>query len=134
MKIRFGFVLALLFSLGIGVPVVVGINGCTETRAAYKAADNPAELAYVLAEQYSALVKSAADLAQKPTTPGTAILAMQKADAAAKPIVLQLRPLRDAYLATKSATTEAELQAAADRAVLAIADLLRAVDAARGVK
>lgn len=119
--------IAVLFC--VCAPVVVGVQGCTGT-AAYREAENPAELAYVLAEHYAALVKQAADLRQRPTTPANAIAAMQRADQIAKPIILQLRPLRDAYIATKSAQTEAELQAAADRAVIAIADLVRTINAA----
>lgn len=126
----FDVLLALLFVLGMGVPMIM--QGCTEVRSAYRAAENPGELAYVLAEHYAGLVKAAADLAAKPTTPITAIGAMQRADAKAKPIVLQLRPLRDSYIATKSARTEAELQEATNRAVLAIADLVRAINTARG--
>lgn len=131
---RFEIVLVLLFTIGISMPVAVGLQGCAELRSAYKAAETPAELAYVLAEHYAGLVKAAADLAQKPTTPANVIASLQSADAKAKPVVAQLRPLRDAYLATKSAESEAELQAATDRAVLAIADLVRAVNSARGAK
>lgn len=131
---RVELLLVVLFGLGMLTPVTVGLYGCTELRSAYQAAETPAELAYVLAEHYAGLVKAAADLAQKPTTPANVIAALQVADAKAKPVVAQLRPLRDAYLATRSAESEAELQAATDRAVLAIADLVRAVNNARGVK
>lgn len=131
---RFDVILAVIFAFGMTVPVVVSVTACSGVSAAYKAAENPGELAYVLLEHYAALVKAAADLAEKPTTPASAIQAMQRADATAKPVVLKLRPLREAYIATKSATSEADLQLATNQAVLAIADLVRAINIARGVK
>lgn len=131
---RFEIWLVLLFTFGMALPVAVSMHGCTQVQSAYKAAETPAELAYVLTEHYAALVKAAADLASKPTTPASVIVALQAADAKAKPVVLQLRPLRDAFLATKSAQTEQELQQATDRAVLAIAELVRAINTARGAK
>lgn len=131
---RFGYFLIMLGLLIGTVPSITAMQGCTQARSAYKTADNPAELAYVLTEHYAALVKAAADLAQKPTTPASAIVAMQKADAVAKPVVLRLRPLREAYVTGKTAANEAELQAAIDRGVLALADLVRAINVARGVK
>jgi hypothetical protein len=102
------------------------------TRAAYSEAKTVSEQAYVLAEQYAALVEQAANLKEKPTTPTSAIARMQKADQAAKPVVLKLKTVRDAYVAAKSAQTEAELQVAINNAVLVVADLVRAVQSARG--
>lgn len=122
--------LAVLFALT--VPVVAALSGCTGTRAAYKEAQSPDEYAYVLAEHYASLVREAADLKARPTTPADVVRAMQTADTAAAPLVDALRPLRGAYLATQSAASEAELQEAINRAVLAIADLVRSVKAARG--
>jgi hypothetical protein len=126
--------LSVIFAFSFALPVSVGVVGCTAATSAYKAADNPSELAYVLLENYAALVKAAADLSEKATTPASAVTAMQQADAKAKPVMLQLRPLRDAYVASKSANSEEELQAASNRAVLAIADFVRAIQAARGTK
>lgn len=110
------------------------LPGCagSGTRAAYSQAQNVGEQAYVLAEQYAALVEQAAILKAKPTTPTSVITRMQQADQVAKPLVLRLKTLRDAYAATKNATTEAELQLAVNNAVLAVAELVRAVQSARG--
>jgi len=122
--------------LFLGVLAIVATSlvlaGCVGTRQAYRGASTPDEYAYVLAEHYAALVKEAANLKERPSTPRPAVEAMQKAELAARPVVLQLKPLRDAYLEARSAETEAELQVAIDRAVLAIADLVRALRAARG--
>jgi hypothetical protein len=126
--VRPGLLVALLaFSL----PVVL-LPACTNTREAYRAAETPDEVAYVITEHYASLVREAANLRQLATTPPEAVAAMQRADLVAGPLVDSLRPLRDAYMATRSAESEAELQEAVNRAVLAIADLVRHVKTARG--
>lgn len=125
------FVLAILLGLAvIALPLVSACTG-SGTRAAYTEAKGLDEQAYVLAEHYASLVEQAAVLKAKPTTPAIAVARMQQADQVAKPLVLRLRPLRNAYVAAKNATTEAELQLALSQAVLAIADLVRAVQTAK---
>lgn len=119
-------ILLLLSSL------VLVLGGCAGLRSAWQAADTADEQAYVLAEQYASLVKEAADLAQKPTTPRMAITAMQEADRKAKPVVLNMKRLRDAYVAIDSAENEEALQKAVNDAVLLINDMVRAVKVARG--
>lgn len=121
----------LCFALALAAPVAVITTACTGTTSAYRQAENPAELAYVLTEHYAALVRAAADLRDRPGTPPAAVAAMQRADQLAKPVVLRLRPLRDAYVLARSAASEAELQAAIDQAVIAISELVKAVNAAR---
>jgi hypothetical protein len=121
---RIGLMLALV--------AVSGLVACTGLRHAWQAADTVDEQAYVLAEQYASLVKEAADLAQLPTTPQQAKDAMKAADAKAKPVVLKLKSLRDAYVAVDSAPNEEALQKAVNDAVLLIADLVRAVKQAKG--
>jgi hypothetical protein len=116
----------------IAAVLVLGLCACQHTQEAYKAADSPDEYAYVLREHYASLVHQAADLKEKPTTPREAVEVMQQAELAARPVVDTLRPLRDAYIAGKTAETEAQLQAAINSAVLLIADLVRAVRKASG--
>ncbi len=110
----------------------IGLSACAATREAYREADSPDEYAYVLAEHYASLVKEAAELKEKPTTPAEAVSLMQRAELTARPVVLALRPLRDAYLAAKTPASEAELQEAINRAVLVIAELVRTVRGAAG--
>lgn len=131
---RFGLLMATLLACCVITPALLGMHGCSDVRSAYKAAENPADLSFVLVEHYAALVKAAADIAQKPGTPPQVIVALKAADWKARPVIERLRPLRDAYLATKSAKTEQELLLATDQAVIAIADLVRAVNAARGAQ
>lgn len=116
----------------VSMAVLAAIAGCAGTKAAYKAADTIGDQAYVVAEHYAALVKEAADLAQNPGTPDQVKEQLRAADRLAKPLVLELKPLADAYNATRTAQTEADLQAALNQAVVAVAGFIRAVKAARG--
>lgn len=108
------------------------LPGCQSTRAAYQAADSLDETSYVISEHYASLVREAADLASRPTTPRGVVRAMQEADLAVAPVIDSLRRLRDAYVATRDAKTEAALQEAVNQAVILLADLVRQVNAARG--
>lgn len=119
----------LLMSLA-AVSVLSG--GCQHTREAYALAESPDEYAYVMAEHYSDLVKQAADLKEQSSTPSAAVAWMQRAEVKTTPAVRKMRELRDAYVQVKDASTERELQEAIDRAVLLIADMIRAVQSARG--
>lgn len=124
----------LLAALAIGAIATAMFVGCTGTAAAYKAAEDPAEYAFVIVKHYESLVNQAADLKDRPTTSAQAVAAMQKADSAAGPVIEKLRGLRDAYLAVHSASSEAELQAAINQAVSVVADFIRAVSSANGGK
>jgi hypothetical protein len=95
-------------------------TACTGTRTAYKAAETPDQMAFIVTEHYAALVKEAADLKEKGTLTGSA-----------RPLVLQLRALSDAYTGTKSAESEAALQAALNKAVLAVSNLITSLKGAR---
>lgn len=108
------------------------VTGCTHTREAYASAHSLDEYAYVLAEHYSSLVKQAADLKEKPTTPRSAVQAMRQADDVARPAIAKLKVLRDTFVQVRDAQTEADLQNAVDDAVKVIAELVRAVRDAEG--
>lgn len=132
----------LLIAMCAGMILVGTIAGCVSTQAAYKAAplhgEAVSDTAYVIAEHYAAVLKEAANLRESAGVPAPLIVAMQKADAAAKPLIIGepsgvgLRQLAEKYTALHDAKTEAELQAAVNNAVRALADLMRAVDAAKG--
>lgn len=100
------------------------LSACTGTREAYKAAETPDQMAYIVTEHYAALVKEAADRKDAGTLTGTALARVQAADNAARPVVLQLGPIAQAYAATKSAENEAALQQALNRAVIAVNNLI----------
>jgi hypothetical protein len=115
---------------------VVGLAGCTGTRDAYRSAGkDPAKVAFVVAEHYSAVVKEAADLKNSGALTGSALEAVRKADDAVRPVVLGdpvthrpgLRALARAYEDVKSAKNAADLEAAIDEAVAKLTDLINAL-------
>lgn len=105
-----------------------GIAGCAGTREAYKVADSPDKQAFVIAEHYAALVHEAANL-KEAGVPADVVKKMQAMDDIARPLVFQLRPLTDAYLAVDSAENKAALEKALGQAALAVSNL---TDAVRG--
>lgn len=137
---------ALFLALFLAVAAGGFLAGCSGTKAAYAvAASRPAtvlpDTAYVLAEQYRAVLHEAADLKASGRLPAHFVERMQSADDALKPLVLGdpaavpprkgLQQLSETFQAVRSAATEAELQRAVDDAVLALAEFLRTVQAAR---
>jgi hypothetical protein len=107
--------------------VLLCLTACAGTRMAYHAADTPLETATVVGEHYYALVREAADLKEAGTLTGTALAEVQSADQTAKPIVLDLTRAIEAYQETRNAQTEAELQAALNKAVIAVNRLITAM-------
>lgn len=124
--VRFGVLLTLLAA------ALLALSGCAGTKEAYSVAEGVDEQAYVAAEHYASLLREANVLKGKATTPGEAITAMQEAAQKAQPVVMKVRQLRDLYVQAKTAETEQQLQAAVNEAILLIADLVRAVNKARG--
>lgn len=114
--------LALLLSL---------IAGCTGQKAAFKAADDqPDKLAYVVAEEYAALLHEAADLKEQ-GLPANVVAKLQQADDVAKPLILQLKPLAESYKEVNSVENEAALRTALGKAAVAISAFIDAVKEAR---
>lgn len=122
------------------------LAGCSGTKAAYSAAQTRPETvlpdtAYVVAEQYRAVLKEAADLKESGRLPPGVVERLQEADRTLKPLVLGdtqtlppkagLRQLSESFQAVRNAKTEAELQRAVDASLLALADFIRALDEAR---
>jgi len=113
------------------VATVIGLSGCQGTRDAYRAADTLGAYAYVVGEHYAAVLKEAADISEHPGTPESVREKLRAADNKARPLVLALRPLVDAYELTKSAESEVQLQVALDRAVVALHQFIEVL---KGVK
>lgn len=115
------------------------LSGCVGTKAAYRASASVADTAYVVAEQYSAIVREAATIASSPATSQEVKDALKAADAVVKPLIVGnpatgapgLRQAWQRYRDLKSAETELELQRAVDAAVVELAKLINAVKAAR---
>jgi hypothetical protein len=111
--------------------LLAALSACTGTRLAYKEADSPDKMAYVVTEHYAALVKEAADRKDAGTLAGDALERVQAADRAVSPLVLQLGSLAQAYTQTKSAASRDELQAALNRAVIALSTFIDTLKGAR---
>jgi len=145
--LRPGFA-SMLAAVALALVAGVGLVGCSGTQAAFKAAQTRPETvlpdtAYVIAEQYRAVLKEAADLKESGRLPPEVVTKLQQANDTAKPLVLGdpqavppkagLRQLAESFQAVRNAKTEADLQRAVDAAVLAVADFVRALDEARRV-
>ena len=121
-----------LWMLFMSFCAVFAVAGCEGTQQAYSEAQTIDEKAYVVIEHYAALVKEAANLAENPNTPPEAVDAMKKADAAATPVILRVRDLRDAWMAAGNAENTEALQKAVNDATSVIADMVQAIKQARG--
>lgn len=109
---------------------VLALAGCAGTRAAYQAAENPVQKASVVAEHYYAIVREAADL-KEAGAPAAAVAKLQAADRVAKPLVIELTRLAEAYKAVRSAENELALQKAMNEAVIALNAFIEALRSAR---
>lgn len=109
--------------------VIAMLSGCAGTKFAYKQANSLDEYAYVATEQYAAAVKEAADYKESAGSNASMVAKLQAADAKARPLFDEVRPLAESYRNVKDAKTAAELQAALDKAIPALAELLRSLKA-----
>lgn len=117
------------FTTVLAAAALALLAGCTATRGAYQAADNPAETAYVVTEHYAAVLHEAADLVSNANTPADVKQLLKDLTAKATPLVKQLRPLADAYVQAAAAVDNAGAVDSADQAAVAKAqaDLSQAV-------
>jgi hypothetical protein len=129
-------VLAILGSL----TMMIVTTACVSTVTAYKEASSVGETAYVVAEHYYAVAKEATDLKNTGRLPDDVLTQLRDLNAAIEPLIIGgddpvaspgLRQLSQAFEETKSASTEAQLQAAVDRVVRQLAQFTAAVKAAR---
>lgn len=118
---------------------VIALAGCGGTVLAYRSANTLPDTAYVVAEHYAALVKQAADIAERPGTPESVKETLKSADRAVKPLIFGddrtntpgLRDLADRYRQVRDAQTEEDLQRAVDNAVRELTHFINAVKSAR---
>lgn len=120
-----------LFLFPLILTLLASASACTGTRLAYKEADSPDKMAYVVTEHYAALVKEAADRKDSGSLTGDALARVQAADRAVSPIILQLGALSQAYTATRSAADQVALQAALNKAVIALSTFIDTLKGAR---
>lgn len=139
-RLSFQMAVATLAALAV-MTAAVSMQGCVGTRQAYSAAQQSPDAivatAGVVAEHYAAVLEEAAQLKETGQVPPVALEAIRKADNAVRPLIIGgtdrpgLRQLVENYQAVRSASTQAELQAAVNAAVVELAKLINAVKAAR---
>lgn len=129
-----GFVRAWMLGLimALGIPMLLSLSACVQTTRAYRNADTPSDYALVVLEQYDAVLIQANRLKAAGGLSPQTLEAIRAADVKAQPFIDTIRPLQQAYEASRSSTDAAALQAAVNNAITAIADLIRAVKAAGG--
>lgn len=123
------------------LPIALLLVACAGTRSAYQYADTLDKKAYVVTQHYASLVHEAADIAALPGTPQAVKDSLKAADKSVKPFIVGdptkvppvpgLSDLAASFKATRDAKTEAELQAAIDKALVELSTLVNAVNAAR---
>lgn len=118
---------ASVFMVSVLVAMFLVLVACSGTRAAYERAETLDAKAYVVTENYAAILHEANDLAGQASTPRELVTALQAADRRASPLVLKLRAQAAVYGAARNAENAAELQAALDAAAVEVAGFLRAI-------
>ena len=101
--------------------------GCAGTRAAYQAAEDFEDTAYVMSEHYDALVVEGTRLRDNGTLTGNSLLAAQRIEARARPIILDMGKAAQAWDAVKSAENQAALELAISNAVKVLHELIDAL-------
>lgn len=131
----------------------LGLASCSGTKAAYRAAQDVDDTAYVVTRHYRSLLREAADLKDSGTITGRPLEALRAAEQVATPIIIGdeatgqpgLRELARIYVDAKAAYDEAvnadtrealdaanvKLSQAVNDAMRAVAGFLRALEAAR---
>lgn len=103
--------------------------GCAGTRAAYQAAEDFEDTAYVMSEHFSALQREGIRLRDAGTLTGNSLLVAQRVEARARPLILQMGTAAQAWDAVKSAENEAALGTAISNAVKVLHELVDALKA-----
>lgn len=127
-----GFARAGMLGLLLAVSAPLVLSACVQTTRAYRNADTPSDYALVLLEQYDAVLVEANRLKASGRLSTETLNAIRAADLKAQPFVDTIRPLQQAYEASRSSADAAALQSAVNNAITAVADLIRAVKAAGG--
>jgi hypothetical protein len=130
-----GFIRAAMLGLllVVAVPALV-VQGCTQTQRAIKEADTSTDYALIFLEGYRSGVKTAADLRDSGRLAGNDLTRVQALEIKAFEFVKPIEPLVAAWEASHSETDAQAIQAAVDRAIVAVAEFVRAVKQARGTE
>lgn len=116
------YIIALL-----SVSIPLALTSCAGTRAAYKAAEDAEDTAYVFSEHYDALVVEGIRLRDNGTLTGNSLLVAQRIEARTRPIILAMGTAAQAWEAVQSAENEAALELATSNAVKALHEFIDAL-------
>ena len=116
------YIIALL-----SVSIPLALTSCAGTRAAYKAAEDAEDTAYVFSEHYDALVVEGIRLRDNGTLTGNSLLVAQRIEARTRPIILATGTAAQAWEAVQSAENEAALELATSNAVKALHEFIDAL-------
>lgn len=108
------------------ITAMLGLAACSGTRLAYDTAETLDAKAYVLAEHFNALQVEANTIADAGASQSV-INRMAAIERRARPVVLRLQSVAQAYAATRSAENEQQLQLALNEAALVLSDFINAV-------
>jgi len=101
--------------------------GCAGTRAAYQAAEDFEDTAYVMSEHYDALVVEGIRLRDSGVLSGNALNVAQRIEARARPIMLNMGRAAQAWESVRSAENQAALELAISEAVKVLHELIDAL-------
>jgi len=111
----------------LSVSIPLALTSCAGTRAAYKAAEDAEDTAYVFSEHYDALVVEGIRLRDNGTLTGNSLLVAQRIEARTRPIILAMGTAAQAWEAVQSAENEAALELATSNAVKALHEFIDAL-------
>jgi hypothetical protein len=125
-----GSVKPLSVLLLLAVPLFAML-GCQGTLNAYRAAEDLEDTAYVLSEQWDALVVEGTRLRDSGTLNGSELANAQRVELRVRPVVLKLGEAARAWESVKSADNEKALELAIADAIPALRELIDALKVGR---
>jgi hypothetical protein len=103
------------------------LAGCAGTFSAYRAAEDLEDSSYVLSEHYAALVAEGIRLRDNGTLTGPTLVSAQRAEAAARPVILKMGEAARAWESARSADNQKALEIAITDATRALHELIDAM-------
>ena len=113
----------LLATILMGLALI----GCAGTKSAYKEATDPYEKAYVILQHYSLMLEQAALMVQNKNVSEAQANALRIVRDQATPVMLQLRPLAEAWKAAQTPENTQALERSLASANAALARFINAM-------
>lgn len=118
----------LLTSWLVLAALAVALTACAGTRQAYQSAETLDETAKVVVRHYTATTNEATRLIESGNVSDATAERIRELDRDVYPLIQQVEQLAAAHAELGTAETEAELAEAIDTAVVALSDLIDAVE------